>query len=303
MLDFSSLKKKSGQSKDMLKKAIDEQSKSYKADERIWSCQRDKSGNGEAVIRFLPSPSGEDYPWVKYYEHVFKNETTSKWYIEKSLTSIGQPDPLSDYNTKLWNTGIESNKEIVRSQKRNVRYVSNILVINDYANPENNGKVFLFKYGTKIFERIKLALNPEFESDTPFDPFDFWEGANFKLKIRKVSGQINYDNCSWDKQSPVADSDEKLEAIWKQQHSLQEFLDPKTFKTYEELQKRMNLVLGLNETVQQTSIPETKAPEPKEEVAPEPKVAEAPKIQEKQTKIYDDLDDDDVPDYFANLKD
>ena len=204
-----------------------QEKKSY-VDERLWKPELDKSGTGQAVIRFLPAPDGEELPWVKMFKHAFQG-STGKWYIENSLTTVGKQDPVSEHNTALWNTGLESDKETARKQKRKLEYYSNIYVVSDPKHPENEGKVFLFRYGKKIFDKIMAAMQPEFEDETPINPFDFWEGANFKLKIRKVDGFWNYDKSEFDSVTPLADSDEKLDGIWKTQYSLQEFLAPTNF--------------------------------------------------------------------------
>lgn len=211
-------------------------------DERIWTCQTDKAGNGYAVIRFLPAPAGEDVPFIRLFTHGFKGP--GGWYIENSLTTIGQQDPISELNTRLWNSGIEADKETVRKQKRQLNYYSNIYVVKDPANPANEGKVFLFRYGKKIFDKLNDLMNPQFEDEQPVNPFDLWTGANFKLKIRKVDGYSNYDKSEFDSPAPLADSDDELERIWKSQYSLQELLDPKNFRSYDELKRRLDRALG-----------------------------------------------------------
>jgi len=216
-------------------------------DERFWTPTVDKMGNGVAVIRFLPAPKDEDVPFVRIFSHGFKGPTGS-WYIENSRTTIGESDPVSDLNTKLWNSGIESDKDLARDQKRKLHFISNILVVKDPANPENEGKVFLYKYGKKIFDKLNDLMNPAFDDEEPVNPFDFWEGANFRLKIRQVDGYRNYDKSDFDTSSSVSDDDNELENIWNLQYSLQEFVDPKNFKSYEELQNKLDRVLG-NESV------------------------------------------------------
>ena len=218
-------------------------------DERIWKCERDKTGNGYAVIRFLPATTGEKLPWVKLWTHGFKGP--GGWYIENSLTTpregypSGSDDPVSKANTALWNSGIESDKNIARERKRKLSYYSNILVLEDSANAENEGKVFLFRYGKKIFEKIESVMNPEFKDEEPMNPFDFWSGANFKLKIRQVDGFANYDKSEFASPSPLYDGeDAKLESVWKQQHSLQGVLAPENFKSYQELEARFNTVIA-----------------------------------------------------------
>jgi hypothetical protein len=216
-------------------------------DERFWTPTVDKMGNGVAVIRFLPAPKDEDVPFVRIFSHGFKGPTGS-WYIENSRTTIGESDPVSDLNTKLWNSGIESDKDLARDQKRKLHFISNILVVKDPSNPENEGKVFLYKFGKKIFDKLNDLMNPAFDDEEPVNPFDFWEGANFRLKIRQVDGYRNYDKSDFDTSSSVSDDDSELENIWNLQYSLQEFVDPKNFKSYEELQNKLDRVLG-NESV------------------------------------------------------
>jgi hypothetical protein len=202
----------------------------------------DKTGNGFAVIRFLPAPDGEELPWAKMYSHAFQGP--GGWYIENSLTTIGGKDPLGEYNRELWNTGTETNKETVRKQKRKLSYYSNIYVVKDPTNPGNEGKVFLFKYGKKIFDKVMEAMQPEFEDETPINPFDFWQGANFKLKIVKKDGYWNYDKSEFDRQAPLLDDDDAMEAIWKKEYSLAAVVAPDQFKSYEDLERRLKSVLG-----------------------------------------------------------
>ena len=211
-------------------------------DERTWKLDVDKSGNGYAVIRFLPAPENEDLPFVKLYSHAFQGP--GGWYIENSLTSLGGKDPVSEYNTQLWNNGTDAGKETARKQKRKLTYMSNIYVVKDPTNPENEGKVFLFKYGKKIFDKLTAAMQPEFEDEEAIDPFDFWQGANFKLKAKNVAGYRNYDSSEFAAQSALLDDDDAMEAIWKKQYSLEEFVAPDQFKSYDELKKRLDYVLG-----------------------------------------------------------
>ncbi len=244
-MSFSDFKNRSKSSiQDLTKKmeSMTTSKDSYK-DDRFWRPELDKSSNGYAVIRFLPAVDGEDLPWAKYYSHGFKGK--GGWYIEKSRTTLGEKDPVSEMNTELWNSGIESDKDIARQRKRRLHYTSNILVVSDPANPQNEGKIFLYKYGKKIFDKIQEAMNPEFEDENPVNPFDFWQGANFKLKVRKVAGFINYDKSEFESASALFDGDdEKLETLWKTQYALGEFTDASTFKTYDELKKRLSDVLG-----------------------------------------------------------
>ena len=212
------------------------------ADERLWKPELDKTGNGYAVIRFLPSPDGEDIPWAKLYSHAFQGP--GGWYIENSLTTTGGKDPVSDYNRELWNSGNEADKDTVRKQKRKLSYYSNIYVVKDQVNPQNEGKVFLFKYGKKIFDKVMESMQPEFEDETPINPFDFWQGANFKLKIVKKDGYWNYDKSEFDSPSPLLEDDDALEALWKKQYSLTAVTAADQFKTYDVLEKRLKYVLG-----------------------------------------------------------
>jgi hypothetical protein len=247
-MSFSDLKKQSrlGSLTSKLVAEVEKTAvKSGGADERLWKPSLDKSGNGYAVIRFLPQPEGEDIPWAKVYSHAFQGP--GGWYIENSLTTIGQKDPVSEYNRDLWNSGSDADKDTVRKQKRKLSYYSNIYVVKDPTNPENEGKVFLFKYGKKIHDKILAAMQPEFEDETPINPFDFWQGANFKLKIRKVDGYWNYDKSEFDSPAPLLDDDDALEAIWKREYSLTEFTAPSSFKSYEELEKRLNMVLRVSQ--------------------------------------------------------
>jgi hypothetical protein len=212
-------------------------------DERLWKLTVDKAGNGHAILRFLPAPDGEDIPWVRIWDHGFQGP--GGWYIENSLTTLGKKDPVSEHNSKLWNSGIESNKDVARKQKRRLSYYSNVYVVSDPSNSENEGKVFLFKFGKKIFDKINDKMNPTYDDDEPINPFDLWEGANFKLRARQVTGFRNYDASEFDSQDALFDDDEKLEKTWKQEYSLQEFLEPKNFKSYDDLNVRLTKVLEL----------------------------------------------------------
>ena len=213
-------------------------------DDRFWKPEVDKSGNGHAMIRFLPAPKGEDVPFVRMWDHGFQGP--GGWFIEKSLTTLGQNDPVSEYNTTLWNSGVESNKDLARKQKRRLSFTSNIYVVKDPSNPDNEGKVFLYKYGKKIFDKLNDVMNPEFEDEDALNPFDMWEGANFRLKMRNVEGFRNYDKSEFDSPSPLLDDDELLEKTWAQEHSLQELVGPSNFKSYTELKTRLYRVLALD---------------------------------------------------------
>ena len=245
MSNFGDLKKRSSVDITELTKKIEEMSsskESYK-DDRFWRPELDKASNGYAVIRFLPASSGEDLPWAKYYSHGFRGP--GGWYIENSRTTLGEKDPVSEMNTQLWNSGIESDKDIARNRKRRLHYVSNIMVVSDPANPQNEGKTFLYKYGKKIFDKIQEAMKPEFADEEPVNPFDFWNGANFKLKVRKVAGFINYDKSEFDSPSALLDGDDaQLEATWNKQYALSEFTDPSNFKSYDELKEKLHRVIG-----------------------------------------------------------
>lgn len=300
MLDFSKLKAQSG--KAALDKLITEVNKLDSAegrsgDDRFWQPTVDKAGNGYAEIRFLPAPPNEDVEYVRLWKHGFKGPT-GQWYIENSLTTLGLPDPCSEYNSKLWNSGVESDKKIVRDQKRKLIYTSNIYVVSDPANPENEGKVFLFQYGKKIFDKLKEAMNPQFPGEVPVNPFDMWAGATFKLKIRKVDGYRNYDKSEFDDPAPLFDDDKKLEKIWKSEYSLKEIIDPKNFKSYAELQARLALVVGASDGNNHPASPPTRV----REAAP-PTHASAP-VDEDSPPFKlggEDGDDEDIDNYFSNL--
>ena len=212
------------------------------ADDRLWKLEVDKAGNGYAVIRFLPAPDGEELPWAKVWSHAFQGP--GGWYIENSLTTLGGKDPVSEYNRLLWNSGNDADKDLARKQKRKLTYISNIYVVKDPTNPENEGKVFLYKFGKKIFDKLTAAMQPEFEDEEAIDPFDFWKGANFKLKAKNVAGYRNYDSSEFSATSALLDDDDALEAIWKKQYSLEEFTAADQFKSYSDLEKRLNSVLN-----------------------------------------------------------
>jgi hypothetical protein len=273
-------------------------------DSRFWKPTVDKAGNGMATIRFLPPPEGEDMPFVRVFSHGFKGPT-GLWYIENSLTTLGKQDPVSEYNTQLWNSTTDDAspaRKQVREQKRRLNFISNILVVKDSANPANEGKVFLYQYGKKIFDKINEAMNPQFDDEKPMNPFDFWEGANFKLKIRQVEGYRNYDKSEFEAPSAVSDDDAHLESVWKQQHSLQEFLDPSKFKSYDELKQKLARVLDLggntSARINATKKAEDSAPWDDAEPAPAPKAKSAPKVSESFAD-----DDDDTMEFFKNLAD
>jgi len=224
-----------------------QEKKSY-VDERLWKPELDKSGNGYAVIRFLPAVDGENMPWTKLWSHAFQGPT-GQWYIENSLTTLNNNDPVSEMNSAYWNSGVESDKEIARRQKRKLQYYSNIYVVSDSRHPEHEGKVFLFRFGKKIFDKCMEAMQPAFEDETPVNPFDFWKGANFKLKIRKVDGFWNYDKSEFEGPSALFDNDDDIEEVWKKQYPLTEFTAPTNFKSYDELKTRLSMVLAGTTTV------------------------------------------------------
>ena len=263
-MDFESLKTSSS-GFDKLTKALEEnlnpedsKKQNKYQDERLWKPELDKTGNGYAVLRFLPATSGEDMPWVRLWSHAFQGP--GGWYIENSLTTLGHKDPVSEENTRLWNTGVESDKGIARNRKRKLSYYSNVLIVSDPAHPENEGQVKLFKFGKKIFDKITEAMQPEFDDEPPIHPFDFWKGANFKLKIRKVDGFWNYDKSEFEGVSAIADNDDSIKAIWEKQYPLKPFLDADNFKSYEELKEKLNRVITgtkSTDTVENVDLPST----------------------------------------------
>jgi len=250
-MSLENLKSMRGSSIDKLVKAAEAvssakpETNSY-VDDRFWKPTRDKAGNGYAVIRFLPAKDGEDLPWVRYWDHGFKGPT-GLWYIENSLTSIGQQDPVSEHNSVLWNSGRDEDKALARERKRRLHYVSNVLVVSDPANPDNEGKVFLYTFGKKIFDKVMDVMQPQFADEEPVNPYDFWEGADFKIKIRKVEGWVNYDKSEFSSPSSLYEGDEaRLEETYSKLYSLQEFLQPGNYKTYDELSMKLNKVLGID---------------------------------------------------------
>ena len=256
-MSFADLKKQSraGSLTDKLIKKVEKlNSGEPNGDDRLWKHEVDKAGNGYAVIRFLPAPEGCELPWAQVWSHAFQG--SGGWYIENSLTTLGQKDPVSEHNRVLWNSGRDSDKEVARKQKRKLSYYANIYMVSDPTNPQNEGKVFLYKFGKKIFDKITEAMQPQFVDEEAINPFDFWSGANFKLKIRKVEGYWNYDKSEFDRPSTLLDDDDKLESIYKNLNDLNEFTDLKNFKSYEDLKKRLDYVLG-NRGVPKMQDPET----------------------------------------------
>lgn len=297
-MSFANMKKQRNSSLSRLTEEINKianpSQEARAGDDRFWKPELDKSGNGYAVIRFLPPPDGEDLPWVRIFNHGFQGP--GGWYIENSLTTIGKKDPISEYNTQLWNSGVEANKDLARKQKRRLTYIANILVVEDSKHPENEGKVFLYKFGKKIFDKINDLMNPEFEDEEPINPFDFWEGANFKLKIRKVEGFTNYDKSEFSSPSALFDgNDQQLEELWKTQFSLQEFLKPENFKSYDELKARLDKALGMSGDMNMVASLTAEDDEPAfEKVSVTSKPMSAPSYEE-------ETDDDDSMSYFAKL--
>ena len=294
-MSFASLKKQSklGSLTAKLVKEVEKMSNNGgQGDDRLWKLEVDKGGNGYAVIRFLPAPDGEDLPFVKLYSHAFQGP--GGWYIENSLTTLGQKDPVSEFNSQLWNNGTDAGKDTARKQKRKLTYISNIYVVKDPANPENEGKTFLYKYGKKIFDKLTAAMQPEFEDEEAIDPFDFWQGANFKLKAKNVAGYRNYDSSEFAATSALLDDDDAMEAVWKKEHSLAELVANDQFKTYDELKTRLGYVLGNkqvrndSETVEQ-EVEDVRASAPVVETVES--VSKAPVAE----------DEDDAMSYFAKL--
>ena len=300
-MSLSTLKKTN--SLDKLLNAVEtenkpQEKKSY-VDERLWKPVLDKTGNGYAVIRFLPAVDGEDLPWAKVWNHAFQGPT-GQWYIENSLTTLGNNDPVSEMNSAYWNSGIESDKEIARRQKRKLQYFSNIYVVSDPKNPENEGKVFLFRFGKKIFDKCMETMQPAFEDETPVNPFDFWEGANFKLKIRKVDGYWNYDKSEFEAPSPLFDNDDAIEEVWKQQYALNEFTAPSNFKSYDELKTRLDMVLAGTTTV--GNVTTLMEDEPIENTV-SVNTVEEPVPTSSTVTISSTDEEDDTMDYFQKLAD
>tara|TARA_B110000259_G_scaffold187418_1_gene241546 strand:- start:1084 stop:2007 length:924 start_codon:yes stop_codon:yes gene_type:complete len=253
-MSFDALKKNRSSSLNKLNSQLEKIStKSYSDpnEGKMWKPTRDKAGNGFAIIRFLPAAAGEEMPFVRIWDHGFQGPT-GLWYIENSLTTINQDDPVSEFNGKLWNSGVDDDKALARKQKRRLKYIANVLVVKDPANSDNDGKVFMYQFGKKIFDKLNDLMNPQFEDETPVNPFDLWEGANFRLKIRKFEGYPNYDKSEFDSPSPVSEDDAELERIYNAEHSLQELVDPKNFKSYNELKTKLFRVLALDE---EASIP------------------------------------------------
>lgn len=301
-MDFATLKRSRSNDlsklSEQLKKLNPNEKTGGSSDDRFWYPDVDKTGNGYAVVRFLPASKNEDVPFVRVFTHGFKGPS-GQWYIENSLTTLGKDDPVSEYNTQLWNSTTDDKspaRKQARDQKRKLTYISNVYVVKDPAKPENEGKVFLFRYGKKIFDKLNEAMNPQFADEKPLNPFDLWEGANFKIKIRQVEGYRNYDKSEFDERGPLLSDESELERVYNQEYALQEFLDPKNFKDYDVLKKKLNTVLGLNRTVNEDDIPAARA--------------EAPVLKTKPAKMDDDdaqwksnatEEDDEDLSYFKKL--
>jgi len=294
-MSFAKLKKQSklGSLTQKLVKEVEKMNNTGgQGDDRLWKLEVDKGGNGYAVIRFLPAPDGEDLPFVKLYSHAFQGP--GGWYIENSLTTLGQKDPVSEFNSQLWNNGTDAGKDTARKQKRKLTYISNIYVVKDPANPENEGKTFLYKYGKKIFDKLTAAMQPEFEDEEAIDPFDFWQGANFKLKAKNVAGYRNYDSSEFAATSALLDDDDAMEAIWKKEYSLAELVANDQFKSYDELKTRLGYVLG-NKPVRNDA--ETVEQEVEDVRASAPVVETVESV----SKASSTDEDDDALSYFAKL--
>ena len=291
-MDFESLKKSSSNF-DAITKALEtkmtpenQQSNNKYQDDRLWKPELDKTGNGYAVLRFLPASNGEEMPWQRVWTHAFQDK--GGWFIENSLTTLNQKDPVSEENTRLWNTGIDSDKDIARKRKRKLSYYANIYVVSDPKHPENEGQVKLYKFGKKIFDKITEAMQPAFEDEQAINPFDFWKGANFKLKIRKVDGYWNYDKSEFEGVTPLKESDDDIKAIWEKQYPLKPFVDPSNFKTYDELKEKLNRVITGDRnasTVENVNLPPQTNGQAKAEVNAQPEAS----------------DGDDTLSYFSKL--
>lgn len=298
-MSFSNLKKQSslGSLTSKLVKEVEKMSSTgNNTDDRLWKPEVDKAGNGFAVIRFLPAPEGEELPWAKVYTHAF--QSTGGWLIDNCLTTVNQNCPVCEANRELWNTGSKANQDIVRDRKRKLSYYSNIYVVQDKAHPENEGKVFLYKYGKKIFDKVTAAMQPEFEDEKPIDPFDFWNGANFKVKITKKDGYWNYDKSEFDSPGALFDNDDEMEEIWKKSYSLSDFVNPEKFKSYEQLQTRLNTVLGKAKVKQK--VDESFEDEDSGSAPPVPENLRDELNSLSSSKVEED---DDALSYFARLAD
>lgn len=303
---FDALKKSRSKSFDKLNKQLnDMSSKGYSNpdENKYWQPTVDSAGNGFAIIRFLPEPEGEDMPFVRLWNHGFQGPT-GQWYIENCLSTIGKDDPVNEFNNKLWNSTTDDNSEErqqVRKQKRKLQYVSNIYVVKDSGNPENEGKVFLFRYGKKIFDKINDMMNPQFEDEEPVNPFNFWDGANFRLKIRKVDGYRNYDKSEFDSPEPLSDDEDKMKELWKQQYSLNEIVDEKNFKPYDELKAKLYRVLGLSVTSSSANHSTTAEEDEVDQELDMSSLSKEEPEPKMETQDSSSSDDDEDLEFFKNL--
>ena len=310
MSDFASFKKSSKNASQTLATQLEKVAKgggenSYK-DDRFWQPEVDKTGNGYAVIRFLAAPPNEDLPWVRVFSHGFQSK--GGWYIENCPTTIGQKCPVCEANNELWNSGDDADKDIARQRKRKLSYISNVMVIDDPVNPANNGKIFLFRYGKKIFDKINDKMNPQYKDEDPVNPFDFWQGANFKLKIRNVEGYRNYDKSEFSASSPLLDgNDKELEALWRKEYSLQEFVKPDQFKSHGELRAKFQSVINGSSSQKAENMDLSEEEEdtpPQKKFTPKFPAAEAKSPgRQVKAKSEESGDDDDALDYFKRLAD
>ena len=291
-MSFANLKRNRNSIADLVSAGVTNTEKKNYGDDRQWKATVDKAGNGYAVLRFLPAPEGNETPWARFWDHGFKGPT-GQWMIERSLTSIGQPCPISEANSALWNSGNEDDKNIARDRKRRLHYVSNVLIVSDPSNPSNEGKVMLYTFGKKIHDKIMDVMQPQFQDEAPLNPYDMWEGADFKLKIRNVEGYRDYGKSEFGSQSALLDGDdEKLEELYAKTYDLSEYTDPSEYKTYEELSARLALVLGETRpvTAAHAVALDTQSPAPAPASAPQPAIA--------STAVSDD---DDTMAYFSSL--
>lgn len=310
MSDFASFKKSSKNNLGKIAKELEKVTKgggenSYK-DDRLWQPEVDKTGNGYAVIRFLPAPPSEDLPWVRVFSHGF--QAKGGWYIENCPTTIGQKCPVCEANNELWNSGNDDDKNIARDRKRKLSYISNVLVIEDPVNPANNGKIFLYRYGKKIFDKINDKMNPQYKDEDVVNPFDFWQGANFKIKIRNVDGYRNYDKSEFSASSPLLDGDDKaLEALWRKEYSLLDFVKPDQFKAYGELKTKFQSVINGSQSqkAEDMDISEEEEDASEKKFTPKFPTAEAKapgrETKPKTSKVSEDDDEDDALSYFKKL--
>lgn len=298
-MSFADYKKKSklGSLTDKLVEKFNkmDESSSKDDDSRIWTPKMGKSGTGEATIRFLPGGGGKDEEaYIEVYSHAFTG-TTGKWLIEKCPTTIGQPCPVCDENRTLWSNGKET---VVRGnddspgRKRKLNYYSNVYIIDDPVNPENNGQVKLYKYGVKILDKIKMAIKPASKRKRPLEVFDMFMGADFNIVINKKGKYWNYDDSEFLDPEPLFDGDEdKLEEVYNSLYDLTELINPSTFKSKDELQARLDMVDG------RTYQPKRVNPELEEELEEEYNTAKSVS----SSIISNDDDDDDTNDYLARF--